>query len=115
MLLRYDCHVNSVNFADFFFIEIVATYALNGNPSVAMYVKYSLFFHATTCSSILFPSENVINLTAPTSFFFLDRYVVFFTSTTHVGNPTILLIFLQTFSFEALILIVFFTFQKWVR
>ena len=37
---------------DFGLIEIVATYALNGNPSVAIYVKYSPFFHATTCSSI---------------------------------------------------------------
>ena len=95
------------------FIEIVATYALNGNPSVAMYVKYSPSFHATMCSSISFPSENVINLTAPTFFFFLERYTVFSTSTNHDDNPTILLIFFHTLSFDALILIIFGSAANW--
>ena len=103
----YDLQVNSVVVFVFFLIEIVATYALNGNPSVATYVKNSPFSHATMCSSISVLSANVISLIAPTPFFFIDRYSVFFTSTNHDDKPTMLLIFLQTLSFEVLILIVF--------
>jgi hypothetical protein len=73
LLFKYDCQVNWIEFLLLGFIEIVATYARKGKPSVAIYVKYSLSFHATTCSSILLPSANVINLIAPISLFFLER------------------------------------------
>ena len=58
---KYDSHITLVFLLDFW-TEIVAWYAFRGRPDIAIYEKYSLGFHPTTCSSTSEPSLNEINL-----------------------------------------------------
>ena len=88
LLEKYDSHV-ILTLSLILAIEIVAWYASNGKPDIAMYEKYFFGDHPTICSSTLVPSSNEINLTAPTPRFLSVRNFVDFSPLTQ-SNVVIL-------------------------